>query len=154
MNRPHLLFITKVLKPIPHYNLRFRHKKKVIWRQTFNFHAYGGSQDKTLAAALKRRDKIAHSLHVDLDQYWKDCHTKDYRYVQQKGARNTSGVVGVTYWDSGRAKYWKASICLTKYKETVKSFNCGQYGPDEAFRLAVEWRQAMEHKLSTLSQAN
>ena len=146
MGQPEHIFITRINNPFPYWNLRFRHNRKIIHRQAFRDHLYG-SKEKSLEVALAKRGKIAHSLGIDLDKHWHDCKIKKYRYTQRAGKRSSTGVPGVTYSANGWYRYYKASICLEKYKETVKSFNCDVLGDDEALRLAIEQRKEWEQGL-------
>lgn len=143
-----LVFIHRVQKPVTHWSLRFRFKGKVIHRQMFRDDEYAGKEG-ALAAAKKKRDRIAHWVGVDLDEYWSACKTKSYRYTHpEPSKRNTSGVVGVSLdvWGGSR-RYWKASICLTRGREKVKSFNAHKLGEEEAFKQACAQRKQWEEAI-------
>lgn len=142
-----LIFIHRIQQPVTHWSLRFRHKGKVIHRQIFHDHKFGG-KEQALAAAKKKRDLIAKCVNVDLDEYWTDCKIKKYRYIHSEPSkRNTSGVVGVSLHVWGKSRYWKASICLTQGREKVKSFNAHKLGEKEAFEQACAQRKRWEEEI-------
>ena len=148
MGKPNRMYIHRIAaRPFPHWQLRFRYHSKLIHSQVFADRRYGGSKEKALEAALAKRDKIAHSLGIDLEKHWHDCRTKKYRYTQRAGKRNKTGIVGVQFTVMGGHRYYKACICLERYKETVKSFSCDLLGDDEALRLAVEQRKEWVREL-------
>lgn len=149
---PEYMYISRYEEPYPFWLLRFRYKRRCIHREHFSDERYG-SNELALEAALKKRNKIAHCLNLDMSTHWKECRVKKYRYTQKPGARNKTGVTGVTYAIQYGTPYYRASICLEKYKEKVRSYNCKILGHKEAFRQAVnqrkEWEKLLKPKKST-----
>ena len=58
--------------------------------------------------------------------------------------RNTSGATGVSL----DGNYWRGQCIGLDGKRNRKSFSIKTYGPDEAFRLACEWRAKMIEQLN------
>lgn len=68
---------------------------------------------------------------------------------------NTSGTVGVTLCintlrSGNKAYLWRAFWTDLEGKERSKAFNIKKYGDEEAFKLAVEYRQKMIEQLNSL----
>ena len=147
MNQPKRIFISRYKKPLKFWLLRFRFNGKVIHRENFRDDKYG-SRKKALAAAIKKRDRIAHCVNLDLTSHWHTCRVKNYRYTQKRSTRNSTGVIGVARWQAASGTvYYRASCCLDKYRETVRSFNAKILGEEEAFHQTIKQRKAWERQL-------
>lgn len=147
---PERMYVSWMTNPYPYWLLRFRINGKIMHQQRFSV-THHGSKERAYEAAIAKRDQIAKKAGIDIEAHWNDCKVKKYRYTQVVGKRNTTGVPGVQYSVNGSCRYYKASICFTKYKETVKSFNCDKLGDKKAFKLAVAQRKAWEKQLKKKS---
>ena len=66
-----------------------------------------------------------------------------------KRSDNTSGVQGVSRWETTRrgnqkVAMWRATCHDQKGKQVIKTFSIKKYGEDEAFKLACNARKEME----------
>ncbi len=140
---PKPLYVTRVKKPYLYWNLRFRMKGEVVFRESFSDKKYGGEKE-ALEAAITARDKIAKLFNVLIE----NSRIKDYRYThEQKSTRNKTGVIGVALTKQGNCYYYRASISKTIRKESIKVFSCTKLGKAEAFRQAVKQRKNWEKEL-------
>lgn len=134
------------------WQLRFRDKGETIYRESFSDKRYG-SKALSLIFALKKRDSIGLSLGINFDTHWNKCKIKKYRYRHTKiTSRNKTGIVGVSHSTIGKYHYYRASICLEKYKETVKCFNCNTLGDLEALKQAIAQRKEWEEQLLNIER--
>lgn len=66
-----------------------------------------------------------------------------------KRATNTSGVQGVSRWETTRrgnqkVAMWRATCHDTNGKQVIKTFSIKKYGEEQAFKFACEARKQME----------
>lgn len=66
-----------------------------------------------------------------------------------KRSDNTSGVQGVSRWETTRrgnqkVAMWRATCHDTNGKQVIKTFSIKKYGEDQAFQLACDARKEME----------
>ena len=70
-----------------------------------------------------------------------------------KRSDNTSGVQGVSMWETSRrggqkVAMWRAVAINQQGKQVIKTFSINKYGHDEAFKLACDARKRMEQEFN------
>lgn len=114
------------------------------YTKLFSDGVYGGAK-KALKAARKYRKQLGKALGIES--------LSKRRRTRRVSAQNlTTGIVGV-YRGASKSKngkerhYYAASWNPEPNKVKTKSFSIAKYGEEEAFRLAVEYRQKMVAKI-------